>query len=88
MLGYVEYGSFVTHRVSFSSRTQMNDILLTLQVRGISGSGRYGVDVELRKDFRTKSGYELREIQRVNQKRRSIKNKVRTKKWLKTKIKQ
>lgn len=37
MLGYVEYGSFVTHRVSFSSRTQMNDILLTLQVRGISG---------------------------------------------------
>lgn len=37
MLGYVEYGSFVTHRVSFANRTQMNDILLTLKARGISG---------------------------------------------------
>ena len=37
MSGYVEYGSFVIHRISFTTRTQMNDILLTLKIRGISG---------------------------------------------------
>lgn len=37
MLGYVKYGSFVTHRVSFANEKQKNEILLALRLRRING---------------------------------------------------